>query len=77
MLELTQKVLPWILSGITIYTMFLAGNKNNNAWLIGLANQLLWLTWIIAIGAWGLLPMNIALWVVYTRNHLKWKREAL
>ena len=68
--------LPWLLSAITIYTMFLAGNKSGKTWLIGLANQLLWLLWIIASASWGLLPMNIALWIVYGRNHLKWTREA-
>ena len=68
-----EQHLPWLLSAITIYTMFLAGNINKNAWLMGLVNQALWLVWIIAAEAWGLIPMNVALWVVYTRNHLKWK----
>lgn len=66
---------PWALSAITIYTMFLAGDKNPNTWLIGLMNQALWLTWILASETWGLLPMNLALWVVYTRNHMKWGRD--
>jgi len=52
----------------------MAGNKHPRAWLIGLGNQLLWLIWICVVGAWGLLPMNIALWIVYGRNHLKWNR---
>ena len=66
--------LPWLLSAITLYMMFLAGNKSKYAWLIGLINQALWLIWIVASSAWGLLPMNIGLWVVYTRNHLKWNK---
>jgi len=53
----------------------MAGNKHPQAWLIGLGNQLLWLVWIYVVGAWGLLPMNIALWFVYGRNHLKWTRD--
>ena len=65
--------LPYILSAITIYTMFLAGGKKRYTWIVGLVNQALWLWYIISIQAWGLLPMNIALWIVYTRNHLKWK----
>ncbi len=68
--------LPWLLSAITIYAMFLAGEKRRNTWLIGLANQGLWLVWIIAAEAWGLIPMNLALWVVYARNHLKWRAAA-
>jgi hypothetical protein len=70
-----QVYLPWIMSCITIYQVFLAGNKSKHAWLIGLGNQVLWSSWIISMGAWGLLPMNIALWIVYTRNHLKWNKH--
>lgn len=67
--------LPWLLSVITIYMTLLAGNKHRHAWLLGLLNQFLWLFWILTVEAWGLLPMNFALWVVYARNHWKWTRE--
>lgn len=67
--------LPWLMSAITIYMTLLAGNKNRNAWLIGLVNQALWLSWIITTHTWGLLPMNLALWIVYGRNHLKWRTQ--
>ena len=53
--------LPWLLSAITIWMTILAGNKHRWAWAIGLGNQALWLVWIIASSAWGLLPMNVAL----------------
>jgi hypothetical protein len=66
--------LPWLLSAITIYMTILAGNKTRWAWALGLANQALWLVWILAAAAWGLLPMNIALWIVYGRNHWLWMR---
>lgn len=65
--------LPWLLSAITIYMTILAGNKSRNAWLYGLVNQALWLVWILTTGAYGLLPMNAALWLLYARNHLKWR----
>lgn len=74
-MELLAKGMPWLLSAITIWTMFLAGDHHKKTWQLGLVNQALWLIWIIAIGAWGLLPMNLALWIVYTRNHLKWNAE--
>jgi hypothetical protein len=67
--------LPWLLSAITIWMTLLAGNLHRNAWLVGLGNQLLWLIWIVVTGTWGLIPLNIALWVVYGRNHLKWKLD--
>jgi hypothetical protein len=67
--------LPWLLSAITIWMTLLAGNKSRSAWSIGLANQLLWLIWIIAIGSWGMIPMNLVLWIIYGRNYLKWAHD--
>lgn len=67
--------LPWLLSAITIAQIWMAGNKHPKSWAIGLANQALWLAWIIPAQAWGFLPMNLALWIVYARNHLRWTRE--
>jgi hypothetical protein len=72
MKEIVIKYLPYVLSAITIYSMLLAGNKRKGAWFWGLLNQFLWLIWIGLTHAWGLLPMNIALWIVYGRNYLKW-----
>lgn len=64
--------LPWLLSAVTIWMNLMAGNKHRLAWLIGLGNQALWLVWIVVAEAWGFIPMNLALWAVYARNHLKW-----
>ena len=66
--------LPWLLSAITIWMTLLAGNLSRYAWAVGLFNQLLWLIWIAASGTWGMLPMNLALWAIYFRNHVKWSR---
>ena len=67
------KYLPYVMSAVTIYTMFLAGDKKKKAWLVGLLNQVLWFTWIIVSATWGLLPMTIAMCIVYVRNYFKWK----
>lgn len=69
--------LPFLLSAITVWMTLMAGNLHRSAWLVGLANQALWLVWIVAAGAWGLIPLNIVLWVVYSRNHLKWNKAAI
>lgn len=67
--------LPWLLSAITIWMTVLAGNKHRSARAIGLVNQFLWLIWIMVTESYGLLPMNLALWVVYWRNHWKWREQ--
>lgn len=73
MKEIIITYLPYILSANTIYMMLLAGNKKRGAWAFGLVGQFLWLLWIVLTQSWGLIPMNIALWVVYGRNYLEWK----
>lgn len=69
-----ETYLPYLLSIITVYMFFLAGNKRKHTWIIGLINQFLWLIWILKIEAYGLVPMNIVLWVMYFRNHIKWNK---
>jgi hypothetical protein len=68
-----REYLPWVMSAVTLWMTWLAGDKHPNAWAVGLANQVLWSVWIVAMGAWGLLPMNIGMWLLYGRNHLKWQ----
>ena len=75
MTEIIRFYMPWLMSAVTIWMTLLAGNKHKSAWLVGIGNQALWLTWIVTVDAWGLIPMNIALWVVYARNHLKWSAK--
>lgn len=75
MIAALRDYLPWILSGLTILMTVLAGNRHPRAWMLGMINQVLWLAWILVMGAWGLLPMNLALWAVYLRNHLRWSES--
>lgn len=67
-----HKALPWILSANTIVTTWLAGSLEPRAWAVGLVGQVGWFWWICATRTWGFLPMNIALWIVYARNHFAW-----
>ena len=76
MIELYAKHGPWLLSTITILLTVLQGNKHKNAWLLTLINQALWLAWIVLSGTWGFILLNLSMWVVCFRNHLKWKKES-
>lgn len=67
--------LPFVLSGVTILAMWLAGRKDKRAWAIGLANQVLWLGFIWHTQSWGLLVLTGALIWIYSRNYLRWARE--
>lgn len=74
-LQIIATYLPWILSGITIYMTLMAGNKHPNTWLVGIFNQTLWSIWVFGTQNWGFVPLNLALWYVYIRNHIKWSKN--
>ncbi len=64
--------LPWLLSVITLFQLYLAGNKDPRAWLVGIANQMVWLLWIVVTSTWGFLPLTVGICAVYLRNHYRW-----
>lgn len=70
-----RQVIPLLTSAVTLWGMWLAGNKRSLAWVVGLANQGLWLAFIVVFEAWGLLPLSTSLVVVYTRNLLRWRAQ--
>ena len=72
----TRDYLPWLLSACSLLMSVLTGNLWRYAWLFGLGIQCLWLIWIYAAQAYGFLPLCLALFVIYTRNHLKWRGAA-
>ena len=71
--EIIVVIFPWILSCITIASLFRAGDGKQDAWTIALMGNFMWLIYILAASAWGLLLMNAALWYVYGRNYKKWE----
>lgn len=70
-----RNLIPLFTSCVTIYAMWLTGNKDWRGWLVGLLNQIPWLAFIVVFDAWGLLPLTVFLVVMHTRNLRKWRRE--
>lgn len=66
--------LPWLLSILSLLMSVMTGNLWRHAWLFGIGIQCLWVTWIAAAEAYGFLPLSLALFVIYGRNHLKWSK---
>lgn len=66
-------VLQLCMSALTIYVMFAAGSKKRSAWAIALLNQALWCIYIWKAHAYGLIPLNVVLTVVYARNLILWR----
>lgn len=67
--------LPWLLSALSLLMSVLTGNLWRFVWVFGIGIQCLWLLWIVAAHAYGFLPLTLALFVIYTRNHLKWRAK--
>ena len=67
--------LPLLISVITIYSVWQAGNKTKWTWALSGFNQVLWFTWIVTSKNWNFLFMNVALTVIYIRNHRKWNQS--
>lgn len=71
-----RQLLALSTSILTLVGIWLVGNKDPRGWVVGLGNQVLWISFIVVFQAWGLLPLTVALIVAYTRNLLRWRREA-
>lgn len=69
-----KQLLPWLTSAVTLYGMWVIGNKKWYGWLVGLGNQALWIATSIAFAEWGLLPLSACLVVLYTRNLIRWRK---
>jgi hypothetical protein len=68
--------LPWVMSVYTMFLVWQTGNKWRYVWLLNLSNEAIWLLWIILSKTWGLLPINLFMWFVSIRNHIKWSNES-
>lgn len=62
------QLLPWVLSAWTLGAMWLAGSNPRVGWTVALAGQLPWTAYTVLASAWGFLPLNIGLTIVYYRN---------
>lgn len=68
-----KQALPLATGLVTLYAMKVVGDRKWWGWLVGLLNQGLWFAFIIVFAAWGLLPLSLALTVIYARNLLRWR----
>ena len=67
-----HEMMPVKMLRMSITIMYLIGEKRRYSFLVGLGNQALWLTWLIYIGTWGMLPTVAAMVFMYVRNYQKW-----
>ena len=68
--------MSWILSGISVLMIWLMGNKNKYAPLVGLVGQIAWIYYaIFDVKDYGLISGAVVFIFVHGRNLIKWMRE--
>ncbi len=72
-----KQLVPWVTSAFTLWAMWLLATKRWEGWVVGLLNQICWVSTAVLYKTWGLLPLTAALIVVYTKGLIAWRRESL
>lgn len=65
----------WVLTAVGLTCFFLAGRKVWWAWYVGIASQVLWLTYSVLTQQWGFLVGVVLYTWVYVGNARRWTRE--
>ena len=65
----------YLLSIISLVTLWLIGNKNKAGFVLGLLNQVLWIWYALMLKQYGLLVGVIAYAAIYIRNLIKWSKD--
>lgn len=68
--------MTWLLSGLSLITLWLMGNKSKHAPLVGVLSQVVWFYYVFDTDQLGFLPGVIAYTVIHLRNSIKWYRES-
>jgi hypothetical protein len=64
----------YLLTGVGITGLYLAGRRKAWGWAVGIGAQSLWVTYAIATHQWGFIVSSVAYTVVYTKNFLAWQK---
>lgn len=73
--DLLRQGIAILLSANQLVAYWLAGNKNNLGWFLGVLGGIPWIAFIVVWDVWGLAPLVVGLQVIYIRNLVKWWRE--
>ncbi|TDC30571.1 hypothetical protein [Micromonospora sp. KC213] len=71
---MNPQVWSWLLMTVGVTGLWLAGKRSWTGWAVGLAAQLLWLTYSIVTEQWGFLVSCFVYGAVYLRNLRAWLR---
>ena len=58
-----------------ILTIWIYGNRSRKAPVVGMLGQILWWWLTISQSMWGLIPLNVIMFITHIRNYIRMKRE--
>jgi hypothetical protein len=64
----------YLLTAGGVFGLWLAGRKNWWGWVVGLAMQLVWLSYAVITAQWGFIVSALAYGAVYAANLRRWIR---
>lgn len=67
--------MDWVVGFTTLIGVELMIRRKWYAWVFSIANQFVWLAYILVAKQYGLLPLNLVLFVQNTRGLIAWRRE--
>jgi len=65
----------FVLTGIGVLGLYIAGSKSLWGWAIGLAAQPLWIIFAVVTEQYGFIISGLIYGWVYARNLLRWRAE--
>ena len=65
----------WILMSVNLTAMILAGRKLWQAWLVGVAAEMMWVAYGYFTQQWGFSFFGFIFGAVYLRNAYKWRAQ--
>ncbi len=68
-------VWSFVLAGIGILGIYLAGRKSLWGWAVGVGAQLLWIVYAVMTQQWGFIASAVAYASVYGLNWYRWSQE--
>lgn len=72
---MSTNTFSYILSAVSLTSLWLMGNKNKLGIVVGLVGQILWLTYALMLKQYGLIIGVVAYTIIHVRNLIKWARE--
>lgn len=67
-------ILEIVISILTVAREIMLGSRSRLGWTLSIVNQVLWLALIIWSKHWGLLPLNVMMWITSIRGYVLWKQ---